>query len=335
MTRCQIPDTRRAARAFEEFTGRKPRHVKASRLAGQDVVGWGMGPVVGIAYEAVRDGQKSRYFHEFDKSSRPDLVASDDGRQLYITGGQYRVTDRGIEDMPELFVVNPSPRRGKKMAAKRNARGRFVKSTRKASRRRRMGGARQVAVFSANPAPKRRKRRSGAARPAARRRVFRRNPSGGGMLGQFSKLAMPAAGIGVGAVGSELVMGYLPLPSAWKQGVARHITKGGVGLAAGWTLAKVFKQRKLGTYFALGAIAIATHDAIKEFIAARIPALPRSGFGEYGQYVGPLPSQFNGMGYINPGATVSFGEYVAPLPSQFGGASQAYASPGGETSYVP
>lgn len=217
------------------------------------------------------------------------------------------------------------------MAAKRNARGRFVKAGRKASTRRR-SATRQVAVFRANPAHKRRKRRSAAARPAARRRVFRRNPSGGGMIGQFSKMVIPAAGIGAGAVGSELIMGYIPFPASFKSGVARHITKGGVGLAAGWTLAKVFKQRKLGTYFALGAVAIATHDAIKEFIASRIPALPTSGFG--------------GMGYINPAATASFGEYVAPLPSQFGqyvaplpsqfgGASQAYASPGGETSYVP
>src|SRR5207249_11178912 len=55
----------------------------------RDVTGWKMGPVVGIAYEAKRDGKTKQYFHEFKKKARPDLVAKDDGSQLYIDGGKY------------------------------------------------------------------------------------------------------------------------------------------------------------------------------------------------------------------------------------------------------
>lgn len=327
---------RKAAQAFEAFSGHKARRVTATRLTDENVAGWRMGPVVGIAYEARRDGKTDRYFHEFAKSARPDLVSSDNGKQLFLTGGNYTVTERGIEDVPELFVVNPSPRRaaarkGKPMAKPaRNRKGRFVKR----------GAAR--ATYKRNPAPRRKRRRSTTAKRRrastrqvavfranpVRRRRYKRNPIPG--VRGLGKMIVPAMGVGAGAVGSEIVMGYLPIPAQWKTGVMRHITKGGVGVAAGMILAKVLKQKALGFYVAAGAIAIATHDALKEFIAARLPMIEQSGFGgmgyinsgaiaRFGQYVAPLPSQF--------------GQYVAPLPSQFGGASQAYEAPGGETDF--
>jgi hypothetical protein len=323
----------RAAKAFEDFTGRQAKTVAATPLPARDVVGWGMGPVVGIAYEAVRDGERTRYFHEFDKRARPDLVASENGRQLYLAGGNYTVTDRGIEDMPELFTVNPSPRRrassGKKTmaATKRNAKGRFVKGggSRKAARRR--APTRQVAVFSANPSPKRRRRPAASAKRTVRR--FRRNPSGL-TGGSFGKLLIPAAGVGAGAVASELFMGYLPIPPTLKMGVMRHVTKAGVGLALGWAVAKVLRQKRLGGYIAAGAVVIGVHDAIKEFIASKASGV------QFGQYVKPVASPFagrRGMGYVNPAALASFGEYVTPVASPFAGSSQAYDTPGGETAY--
>lgn len=325
----------RAARAFEDFTGRRPTRVSRAPLTDQDVTGWGMGPLVGVAYEAVRDGKKEQYFHEFAPAARPNLVAREDGRQLFITGGKYTVTNRGIEDMPQLFIVNPQPRRAaapkrKAMAAtKRNAKGRFVKGARAAAKPRRRA-ARQVAIFRQNPAPKRRR----AARVAApkRRRSFKRNPSGRSLVGVMGlgKMILPAMGVGGGAVGSEILMGYLPIPAAWKTGVMRHVTKGAVGIAAGWGLAHFLKQKKLGFYVMAGAVVIATHDAIKEFIAAKMPSLETAAFG---QYITPLPSQFGGMGYVNPARTVRMGQYQGPIPSQFGGVSQAYDNPGGETNF--
>ena len=331
---------KRAAKGFEAFTGRKARTVRAVPLADSNVAGWRMGPMVGVAYEATRDGKTDRYFHEFKKSARPDLIAAEDGRQLYIAGGKYTVTERGIEDVPELFVVNPSPRRaaarkGKSMAkAARNSKGRFVKRSRarsykrnpqprrrRAAAPRRRRATRQVAIFRSNPRPRRR----------VGRRTYRRNPIGG--VKGIGKMLVPAMGVGAGAVGAEILMGYLPIPADFKTGVLRHITKGAIGIAAGFVLAKVLKQKVLGAYVAAGAVVIATHDAIKEFVANRLTMLPTTGFG---QYVPALPSQFGGMGYVNPAATMRFGQYVAPLPSQFttmNGMSQAYPAPGGETDF--
>lgn len=216
--------------------------------------------------------------------------------------------------------------------AARRANGRFVK---RASAKR---------TYKRNPAPPRRKRRAPArarrrstrqvavfrANPVRRRRSYRRNPTGGTSFKSLGKMLIPAMGVGAGAVGSEILMGYLPIPANFKHGVMRHITKGAVGVGAGLILSKVLKQKALGFYVAAGAIVIATHDAIKEFIANRLPMVGQTGFG---QYVDALPSQFGGMGYVNPGATMRFGQYVPPLPSQFGGVSQAY-DVAGETGYT-
>jgi len=331
--------TRRAARAFEDFTGHKAKKVTRTRLDDRDVTGWKLGPAVGVAYEATRDGKTRRYFHEFTKKARPDLITRDDGRQLYFSGGRYQVTARGIEDMPSLFVVNPSPRSPVK---KRKSRP-MAAARRRTTRRR--APRQQVAVFRANPV--RRKRRRLTARPARRRlfarnparrvarrrrpatvRRFRRNPSARGAMGgavNFGKLVMPAAGIGLGAVVSEIVMGYMPIPANLKTGVARHITKGAVGIAGGLVLGKLFKQKKLGYYFAAGAIAIAVHDAVKEMIASRMPAIP------FGMYRGPIASSFGGMGFTNPGQTLRLGQYTAPIASSFEG---NVGTTGGETDFA-
>lgn len=320
---------RKSAKAFQDFTGHRAARVSRARLESADVAGWKMGPVVGIAYEATRDGKRRQYFHEFAKPARPDLVAREDGRQLFITGGKYAVTERGIEDMPELFIVNPSSRRsaakgGKAMAAtKRNSKGRFTRARAAPKRKSR---PRQVAVFNANPI---KRRRRAVAKAAPRRRRFRRNPSGRGLmpLKGLGQMIIPAAGVGGGAVVAEIVMGYLPIPADWKQGVMRHVTKGAVGIGAGWAISHLFKQKRLGFYVMAGAVVIATHDAIKEFIASKAPNI------HMGQYVEPLASQFGGMGYVNSAQITRLGQYVRPLASQFDGVSQAYDPPGGETDF--
>jgi len=329
--------TRRAARAFEAFTGHKARQVRRTKLDSGDVAGWKLGPVLGVAYEATRDGRTKAYFHEFSKPARPDLIARDDGRQLYFSGGRYQATARGIEDMPSLFVVNPSPR---SPAKKRKSPPMAARRRRRTTRRR---AAPQVAVFRANPVKRRRRattrprrrafarnpmRRVARRRPAATRvRRFRRNPSARGMAGGFAKLVLPAAGIGAGAVVSEMVMGVLPIPANLKSGVMRHITKGAVGIGGGLVLGKLLRQKRLGYYFAAGAVAIAVHDALKEMIAARMPNIA------FGQYTTPIGTPFGGMGYANPGATLRLGQYVAPV-----GAGQGYdaniGTTGGETDFA-
>lgn len=311
----------RASKAFYDFTGRKASRQFTAKLDDNNVNGWKIGNMVGVAYEATRDGKTDRYFHEFKKSARPNLVSRDDGKQLYITGGRYKVTDRGIEDMPQLFVVNPSSRRKAKRS--KSMAGRTRRRRRTHHRRRS-----NVVVVRANPRRRRRARRSMFAmnpirrrrryrrNPVARRR-YRRNPSGrmSAGVGKLSHLILPAAGIGAGAVASEIVMGYLPLPATLKTGVMRHVTKGGVGVVGGLVLGKLLRQQRLGKFFALGAIAIATHDAIKELIVARMPNV------KFGAYL-PAGATRGSLGYYNPAGTVHYGalgEYVPRVRGSLGG----------------
>ncbi len=309
----------RAIAAFEDFKGERPSRLRRAQLPDADVTGWQMGPLVGVAYEARRDGKTAQYFHEFQPRARPNLIAQDDGRRLYIEGGRYRVTDKGIEDMPNLFVVNPSPRRG---SSARKGSSKMARRAHSARRRRRS----HVTVFTSNPRRRRRAssgrftRRSYARNPRRRRRThhraahrvyrrnpvmrrnprarrYRRNPSGG--VGKLTAMVLPAVFIGLGAVGSEIVCGYLPIPIAWKTGPLRYIVKGAVGVGIGLVLAKAFKQKRLGYYFAAGAIAIATHDFVKTWIASSAPAV-------------------RGLGYVNPATVARFGEYGRRMPSVFG-----------------
>ena len=100
-------------------------------------------------------------------------------------------------------------------------------------------------------------------------------------------------------------------------------------------------RARLGFYVMAGAVVIAVHDGIKEFLTARAPDF--SGRGAFGQYV-PVPasSQFfgvgsgrgRGMGYINPARVGRLGQYVTPPRSQFAGAAPFFAHPGGETDFV-
>lgn len=304
-------DLSRARKAFEDFTGHKATKVDKHQLDDRPVSGYRLGKIEGIAYEAKRDGETAKYFHEFGKKARPDLVVRDDGKRMYITGGRYKVTDHGIEDMPALFVVNPSPR--KKVAAKAAPKKRKAapmakrrKSTRRAAPRRR------VVVVNANPIRRRRRRRAVA--KTTRRRAYRRNPIravrrarraigsriGGRGFPKISGLIMPAVGIGAGAVLAELGMGYLPIPANFKTGPMRHATKGVVSLALGLVVSK-FVNKKAGELMALGGLTIAAHDLMKEAVLRALPS-----------------AKFGGLGYYNPGQLTQLGQYVDTSPGGFG-----------------
>lgn len=56
------------------------------------------GELMGVKYRTIRDGREEFYTHSFRKSSRPLLAARHDGSRVYIVGGRYRFTDRGIVD---------------------------------------------------------------------------------------------------------------------------------------------------------------------------------------------------------------------------------------------
>lgn len=318
----------RAAKAYTGFTGHLPDSSYSVNLDDKPVAGYRLGQTVGIAYEATRDGVTDQYFHKFKQHARPDLVVKDDGSQLYVTRGAYKVGDRGIEDMPALMVLNPSPRPSLR---RRTSKGRFMRLAARPLRRRRRARAHKgVSLFTRNPVgfarPRRRRRAASRRRspvvfkvnPAARhrrRRSYKRNPIGGGRFG-ITALVMPAVGIALGAIGSELAMGYLPIPANLKTGTMRHITKGAISLAAGYAIAKFGRQPKIGEAFALGGLVIAFHDAGKDLMLKFWPS------AQFGAYMRP------GMGYYSPGAQVSL-----PRMNMQGALPARPGSPGGPNAF--
>lgn len=300
----------KAIRAYEDFTGHKPSHVDVYGLDDEDRIGYKMGQVLGIAYKAKRDGKVDQYFHKFKERSRPELVSSDDGKQLYIAGGSYKITDHGIEDvMPGLFVVNPSPRGGKRkktMAVRRRRRrragGMFARNPAPRRRARRARAKRTTVVVRANPIRRRRRYRLNPSSHRRRRHSYRRNPvhsvraSLGGV--DIGTLLIPGIFIGGGAVGAEVVAGYLPVPANWKTGYMKYVMKAGIGIGAGIVLAKFLRQRKIGEYMALGAIVTSAHDAIKDALTTTLPSV------KMGMYTG-VPH--GGLGYASPAMLAGMG----------------------------
>lgn len=57
-----------------------------------------VGDVDGILYTTVRDGVVEKYIHKFKKDCRPLFCVSHDGKQLFMLGGSYDFTERGIVD---------------------------------------------------------------------------------------------------------------------------------------------------------------------------------------------------------------------------------------------
>lgn len=60
---------------------------------------WQLGKVLSIAYETTIDGKKVSYEHEFTRGRGPYLAVSTDGKDLFLAGGKFKVTERGIIDI--------------------------------------------------------------------------------------------------------------------------------------------------------------------------------------------------------------------------------------------
>ena len=87
-----------AADLYERFSGHDPEEIGKVRIPAVPKVGVAIGEVDGILYSTVRDGQLEKYIHKFRKSDRPLFVVAPDGKQLFLVGGNYTFTERGIVD---------------------------------------------------------------------------------------------------------------------------------------------------------------------------------------------------------------------------------------------
>lgn len=203
----------------------------------------------------------------------------------------------------EMLLVNPRKRRKRAKGRKR--------ASRRRSRRRSSGGKRRAAAgYVVGNAPIRRRklnprrRRRGRSR---RRRGFarRRNPISirgfmpGNLMGQVTG-AIPGA---VGALGLDVLLGFVPVPVAWKTGIPGYLTKivGAValGMAAGYVVSSA-TAAKMTT----GALTVMFHGILRELVATNLPSVPlgmylRPGMAGLG-YAGSGYNPMNGMGLYLP-----------------------------------
>lgn len=88
----------RAARAYTAFHGETPKEILTLEIPPAPRTAVSLGICVAVVYRGVRDGKTYHFKHTFRKLARPYLCFSSDGRQLFLLGGDFRVTDRGITD---------------------------------------------------------------------------------------------------------------------------------------------------------------------------------------------------------------------------------------------
>ncbi len=88
----------KAADLFEQFTGHDAEHTETINKPKIPDAVLVVGEIDGVMYSTVRDGVAEKYVHQFKKSSRPLFAVSPDGKQLFMLGGAYTFTERGIVD---------------------------------------------------------------------------------------------------------------------------------------------------------------------------------------------------------------------------------------------
>ena len=88
---------KKAAKSFKDFTGNNAQSIDKIKIK-ENNVAYELGKLVAVIYEAdTADGKGSQYIHKFSKIRQPRLAVTNDGNQLLIVGGQFKVNSkRGI-----------------------------------------------------------------------------------------------------------------------------------------------------------------------------------------------------------------------------------------------
>jgi len=95
-------DLRKAAKLYEDFSGHSAENIGKINVPSIPRVGVAIGVVDGIMYTTQRDGETQKYIHQFKSVDKPLFVVSPNGKQLFMLGGTYDFTDRGIVDKSDL-----------------------------------------------------------------------------------------------------------------------------------------------------------------------------------------------------------------------------------------
>lgn len=105
-------DVRGAASLYRSFREETPRRALEVTVDVPSAVAV-MGSVEFIGYVTTHRGKTFLYIHEFAEGSRPLMTAGKGRNQLFLVGGRYRVTSRGITDLDPAGRAIDAPSRYK------------------------------------------------------------------------------------------------------------------------------------------------------------------------------------------------------------------------------
>ena len=88
----------KAQRLFTDFTGHEAERGDVVDKPHIPDVLTRIGECDAICYTTVRDGVREKYIHEFSKAARPVFAVAPDGSAIFLIGGSYNFTERGIID---------------------------------------------------------------------------------------------------------------------------------------------------------------------------------------------------------------------------------------------
>lgn len=137
---------------------------------------------------------------------------------------------------------------------------------------------------------KRRKRRASSKRRRfnrnpirSSRRRFRRNPIEGGAGSFFGGTFIPAAIGAAGAVGTDIALGYFPVPQQFRTGMGGAIVRVFASLGIGWLVGAMSNERT-GAEAAAGGIIVTLYQILRPWSAQNLPLrmsryVPMAGMG--------------------------------------------------------
>lgn len=192
--------------------------------------------------------------------------------------------------MSGLMILNPKARRRRSTRSPSRRRRKMTAKQlkffgpRKTRKAKKSSGSKKPKVVIVETNPRRahvakRKRRSGGKRRRSlrrmfktnpRRRRFRRNPIEG--VSNFASDSFGPAAIGaLGAVGTDILLGYLPVPVGMRSGVGSTLMRIIGALGVGWIVSATTKSERYGAEAAAGGMVVALYTLFRPMIAQSIP----------------------------------------------------------------
>jgi len=237
--------------------------------------------------------------------------------------------------MPEILLVNPRKRRKtrrknpvakkRRTAAQKRATAKMVAANR---RRRKNPVARKRRA-----APKRRKVSARRAPVRRRRRAGRRSNPALSVRSVQNQLMEAGTGA-VGALGLDVIQGYLPIPANLKVGLIGTAVKALLAIGMGVAASKVkIVKASTAAKMANGALTVVLHDELRKQVGTFAPGL------QLGEYLGDDGLGYYGSGYpagvMNEGYG-GMGSYLPELSDDDMGMEQTGLNEyvGGESDYI-